>query len=267
MDKIISFFLHKEVYGVLLIIVAIFLVNKLLNIIVDKFISTRKSEVAKKRTRTVVTLFKNIKKYLILTLGVLAILDLYGVNTSSIIASLGVASAVIALSFQDSLKDIISGAAIILDNYFIVGDLVKYNGFTGTIIEFGLRSTKIKNADGEVYTIANRNINEVINLSQKKSSPLIVIPTAYEEDVEKVEKVLNKIIDEIKKWDGVDEEGTSYLGIMELADSSVNYGIRIMCEQEKQFRYKWDALRLIKMTYDKNNIKIPYNQIEVHNGK
>lgn len=267
MDNILKFISQKEVYGLVIILLVVFLLNKIFNVLVDKFIKTRKDELSKKRTKTVIVLIKNIKKYALLIIGVIVILDLYGVNTSSMIASLGVASAVIALAFQDSLKDIICGASMIMDNYFVVGDVVTYGNFTGTVIEFGLRCTKIKAVDGQVLTVANRNINEIINLSQKTSGPLIVIPTAYEEKVEKVEKVLNEIVEEIKTWPDVNKDKTAYVGIMELAESSVNYGIRIYCKQDKQWQYKWDALRLIKIKYDKAGLKIPYNQIEVHNGK
>lgn len=267
MNNFIEFISKKEVYGLIIILLVVYLLNKVFNVLVDKFIKTRKDELSKKRTKTVVVLIKNIKKYALLIIGIVVILDLYGVNTSSMIASLGVASAVIALAFQDSLKDIISGASMIMDNYFIVGDVVKYGDFTGTVIEFGLRCTKIKAADGQVLTVANRNISQIINLSQKTSGPLIIIPTAYEEKVEKVEKVINEILEEVKTWPDVDKEKTTYVGIMELAESSVNYGIRIFCKQDKQWQYKWDALRLIKIKYDAEGIKIPYNQIEVHSAK
>lgn len=267
MKVVLDFLLKKQVYGTIIFVVAAFVVYKVFLVLVDKLVTRSKSELERKKKRTVIELIRNIGKYAIILLGVIFILDLYGVKVTSLVASLGVASAVGALALQDTLKDIISGTSIILDNYFIVGDYVKYKDFTGTVIQLGLRSTKIMDFDGQVYTIANRNIDEIINLSQKTASSLIVIPTAYEEKLEKVEKILLEVVDEIKTWETVDSDKTSYIGITELADSSVNYGIRYYCSPGKVWQYKRDALRLIKQKYDKNNIKIPYNQIEVHNGK
>lgn len=267
MKLVLDFISKKQVYGTVIIIVGVFILYKVFNIFVNKLIAKSRTDLERKKKKTVIELIKNIGKYCLIMLGVIIILDLYGIKVTSLIASLGVASAVGALALQDTLKDIISGTSIILDNYYIVGDYVKYKNFTGTVIQLGLRSTKIMDFDGQVYTIANRNIDEIINLSQKMASSLIEVPTAYEEKTEKVEAILNEVVDEIKTWETVDADKTNYIGITELADSSIKYGIRYYCSPGKVWQYKRDALRLIKIKYDKNNIKIPYNQIEVHNGK
>ena len=267
MKVVLDFLSKKQVYGTVIFTIVAFIIYKLFIVLVDKVIAKSKNELERKKKRTVIELIKNIGKYALILLVIIFILDLNGVKVTSLIASLGVASAVSALALQDTLKDIISGTSIIMDNYYVVGDYVKYKNFTGTVIQLGLRSTKIMDFDGQVYTIANRNIDEIINLSQKTASSLIVIPTAYEEKLEKVEKILNEVVEEIKTWETIDSDKTAYIGITELADSSVNYGIRYNCSPGKVWQYKRDALRLIKSKYDKNNIKIPYNQIEVHNGK
>lgn len=267
LEIFIDFITKKEVYGLLIILIAAYVLNIIFNKVVDKIMAKSKNELNRKRKKTVIELIKNIKKYALIIIALIFILDLYGVNVSSLVASLGVASALGALAFQDTFKDIISGAAIIMDNYYIVGDYVKYNGFYGQVIQLGLKSTKIMDFDGQVLTVANRNISEIINLSQKTSSALIEIPTAYEEKTEKVEKVLAEVVEEIKTWPTVDAKDTAYLGITSLGDSSVLYGIRYYCSPGKVAQYKRDALKLIKEKYDENDIKIPYNQLEVHNAK
>ena len=267
MKVVLDFLSKKQVYGSIIIILSVFILYKIFNLIVTKVISKSKSDFERKKSRTVIELINNVGKYALIIIAIIFILDLYGVKVTSLVASLGVASAVGALALQDTLKDIISGTSIIMDNYYVVGDYVKYKNFTGTVLQLGLRSTKIMDFDGQVYTIANRNIDEIINLSQKTASSLIEIPTAYEEKLEKVEKVICEIVDEMKTWETVDSDKTVYIGITQLDDSCIKYGIRYYCSPGKVWQYKRDALRLIKMKYDKNNIKIPYNQIEVHNGK
>lgn len=266
MDKILEVIFRKEIIGTLITIIVAYTAYIMVRFIIEKLLSKNKSEYDKKRKRTVAELLKTICKWLLIAITMIIILDLFGMDVSSLIASLGIASAVGALSLQDTLKDIINGASIIMDNYFVVGDYVKYNGFHGQIIEFGLRSTKIMNFDGEVLVLANRNISEVINLSQKTASTLILAPTAYEAPVEKVEKVLNEIVEEVKTWDTMKKD-TAYIGINELKDSCIEYGIRIYCSPGKVWTYKREILKMIKQKYDKNKIKIPYNQLEVHNDK
>lgn len=267
MKEFTEFIFQKEIINSIIVIAVTYCIYCLFRFVMNHIISKNKSEYDKKRKRTVTELLKTIVKWLLIAIAAIIILDMFGLNVSSFIASLGIASAVSALAFQDTLKDVISGAAIIMDNYFVVGDYVRYNGFMGQIIEFGLKSTKIMNFDGEVMIIANRNISEITNLSQKTASQMITIPTAYEASIEKVEKVLKEVVEEIKEWETMNKTKTEYIGINEFKDSCIDYAIRIYCSPGKIWEYRRAILKLIKQKYDKNKIKIPYNQLEVHNEK
>ena len=266
MSKLVLFITKKKVYGLFLIIGVSLIAYRIFDHLINRVLLKNKSDFEKKRAVTVLSLLKNFIKYVIIFFAVIFILDLYGVNVTSLIASLGVASAVAALAFQDTLKDIISGTTIIMDNYYVVGDFITYNGFTGRVIQLGIRSTKIQDFDGKTYTIANRNINEIVNLSQSVASTLIVVPVAYEEKIEKVEKVINEVIDEVLTWPTVKKD-TSYKGIIEFNSSSIDYGLRLYCSPGEIWQYHRDILRLIKIRFDKYHIEIPYTKIEVQNGK
>lgn len=87
---------------------------------------------------------KNIINYLIIIVAILFILQLFGVNVSSIIAGLGVASVIAGLALQDALKDIIMGFNIIVDNYYSVGDVIKIGDFEGKVIELGVKQQNYK---------------------------------------------------------------------------------------------------------------------------
>lgn len=266
-EVIISFITQKEVYGLVLIVLAGYIFYHFVKALTEKIINSGKSALERKRRKTIVELFQNIFKYIIFVIVVLFILELYGVDTKSLIAGLGILGAVVGLAMQDTMKDFISGITIMLENYYIVGDYVTYNNFTGEVISFGLKSTRIKNLNGEVLILANRNVTEIINISQKSADVIIDIPVAYEAKVEKVEKAIEEILEEIKKLDKVYKNEVTYLGINKLDNSSVNYRIKISCDQDSQWSIKRSSLRIIKMILDKRNIKIPYPQVEVHNAK
>lgn len=261
--NILTFLSKKEVYGLAIILLASLALYHFGKLLIEKIIVSGKNAYERKKRRTIVNLISNIFKYIIFILAVLFILDLYGVDTKALIASLGVLGAVIGLALQDTLKDFISGITIIMDNYFVVGDIVTYNNFTGEVMDMGLKSTKIKKNNGEVLVIANRNIDQVVNISQEPANVVIDIPTAYEAKTEQVEKTIVKILSEIKKIEGIKKE-PKYLGISSLDDSCVKYTISILCPQDNQWQIKRDALKIIKNFYEKDKIKIPYNQIEVH---
>ena len=110
-------------------------------------------------------------------------------------------------------------------------------------------------------------ISKIIILSNEKATVLINVPVAYEEDIEKVEKVIEKILEKIENNEFVENKTVEYLGVNELSDSSVNFLIKFISERDKQWVTRRSALKVIKTELDKNGIKIPYQQIEVHNGK
>ena len=256
----------KEFYVPILTVMFSILIVSASARIVKKLFNDDVHDFGAKRRRTVVILINNIIKYLVILIACVVILSSWGVNVSAIVAGLGVAGAVAGLALQDALKDIIMGINIILDNYFVVGDLVTFEDFTGTIIEFGLKSTKIKAVDGTTLIVANREISKIKNQSYKNASIQITIPVAYEEAEPKVKKELERICEEISKWEEVVGEA-KYLGISELNSSSVDYMITISSRITDKWPLRRKVLAFIKNEFDKKHIKIPYTQIEVHNGK
>lgn len=265
-NNLIDIIMTKKVMGTALVILISYIVINIFNNIISKILITGKTPFEIKRRKTIIKLFQSFFKYIVLIIGLLVILDFYGVDTRSLITSLGVVGVVLGLALQDTVKDLISGVSLILENYLAVGDIVTFNDFTGEVIELGLRTTKIKKATGEVMIIANRNIDTIINSSQKKANLLIEIDTAYEEDPKKVAKVLEDVIKTSIK-EGLIMSDSAYLGINNLDTSSIKYLIKIHCDQTERYNVKRVILEKVKIAYDQNNIKIPYKQIEVHNGK
>lgn len=225
-------------------------------------IDIRKSKGIDKRKNTVIVLVKSIVKYVIAVIVVILILGVYGVNTTSLIASLGVVTAIIGLAFQDTIKDFLAGVFLIFDNAYAVGDMVKINGFTGEVISLGLKTTKIKAYTGEVMTLSNSSFTEVINYSLNHSKIVINIPVSYDIKIESLEKVLNeiKIIIEEEK----DVYSMELLGIDAFLDSSIGYAVMLECVSMTQIGIKRKVLGLIKKKFDEENIVIPYNKLDVH---
>ena len=217
-----------------------------------------------KRKATIVGLVQKVVKYLIWIFCTISAVSAFGVNVTGLITGVGVVGVVAGLALQDALKDIIAGCNIILDNFYVLGDKIEVNGFTGDVIEFSLKNTKIKSVNGEVLVIANREISCIKNLSMQQASIGVTIPTAYEEKSEKVVKVLNKICKKIDDFEITTKE-TEMCGLDALSASSVDYLIRAYCKAGDQWALKRQILALVKDEFDKEGVKIPYNQIEVHN--
>lgn len=263
MEKFIKIITSNKFYLPFIYIVIGVVLYLVVSNIVDKIMTRHKSGRGRdKRKDTIINLSKNIFKYLILILVVLEILKLYGVDTTSIIASLGIFAAVIGLAFQDILKDLLAGVSIIFDNKFAVGDMVSINDFTGTVIQFGLRTTKIKSFSGEVKSISNSSFTEVVNYNLAGCDLYIKLNVAYNTNIEKLEMVLESIRDKVLEIEDV----TDYklLGVDELGGSSIVYLVDVSCTASGRFSAKRKFLRLVKDTFDKEKIEIPYTTVDVN---
>lgn len=268
LEKLINFITKEEFYFTIIFIVGGYIVYKFGSILVEKIIVSGNTAYERKKRKTIIDLFRNVFKYIVVIFVILFILNLYGYNIKTIVAGLGIVATVLGLALQDTLKDLIAGITIILENYYVTGDYVKYNNFSGEVIELTLKCTKIKSFEGEVLTIANRNVVEIINLSQKEAQVMISVPVAYENDITEVEKIINeKILVEANNISDVIKNSGQYKGIEKLDDSCVCYLVSVNCKQENQWQVRRDFTRLILTILKKYNIKIPYRQIEVHNAK
>lgn len=211
--------------------------------------------------KTYIKLIKSIIRYVFIVVTVLLILQINNVNVSSVLAGVGILGVVFGLAIQDWIKDIIRGSSILSDEYFQVGDIVKYNDIEGKVLEIGLKTTKIQDlVTHNIISIANRNIEEIEVVS---NFVYVRVPMPYEISLEKAEKAIADIIELIKVNNNVNS--CRYLGVTEFADSSIQYLLEVNCNQQFKLQVKRDALRSILLGLNNNKIQIPYTQIDIHN--
>ena len=196
----------EKILLILCIFVVASIVVRIFSRIIDYIMTTRDNANKKfnikfneKRSETLHKLVKSAVRYTIYFIAFFQILAVLGVNTTSIVASAGIASVAIGFGAQSLVKDIISGFFIILEGQFDVGDNVKiYNQAAfiagGYVMSLGLRSTKIRSKDGEVYFIPNGTINQVVNYSLMYNLALVELPIKIDESIEKIEERVNKVI-------------------------------------------------------------------------
>lgn len=262
LDKI----LIKEVIAPIIIILSSLLIYFVIKRILKRVFKIRKS--ATKKEKTIYSLINNIIKWFIIIIAFLMILDVFGVDTKTLVASLGVLGLVVGLALQDILKDFISGLFIIFENQYCIGDVIEVKGFKGEVINLGLKTTRVRSYTGEVKIIPNRNVEDVINYSQMSSLAVVDVSVAYEENYDRVEKIVNNLLEKLNKKKIPNVKGDiKLLGITKLGDSSIEIRIVVETASYEHFEVERILRKEIKLAFDKENIKIPYPQIEVHNGK
>lgn len=212
------------------------------------------------------TLFYNAARGVVVILVILAVLQINEINVTSLVAGLGIASAVVGLALQDYLKDIIMGTHIVRDSFFKEGDVVRYGDKEGVVIEFSMRTTKIRLfANGDILSVSNRNISEISVVPESQFQD-IDIGLPYEEDHQRVFDILSDAASRIAQLDGVDD--CVMKGIVNFEDSDILYKVRFFCYPSKKYDLRLAANRIILECLTEAGISIPYPQIDVHmNGQ
>ena len=221
----------------------------------------------KKRYNTLFQVVLDVIKIVVVTLVVLSILTVYGVDVAAVLAGLGIVSVLVGLAFQDLFKDVIVGFFIIIEDQFSVGDTIEVSGFKGEVLHVGMKSTKIKKYDGPVMIIANRNIDKVINYSNTESMAIVDVAISYDEDIERVETILKNLFKKLNKSIEHLKGEIEIWGVDELGSSAVIIKVAVKTEALQHISVQRKLRKEIKKEFDKEGITIPYTQIEVHNGK
>lgn len=227
----------------------------------------RLTEKQAQRVETLQSMIINIMKYVIIIATGLAVVASFGVDVSSLLAGLGIGAAVVGLALKDLAQDVIAGISIITEAQYEVGDLIEVNGFRGRVTHLGLKTTRVKNYRGKELIISNRHMDKLVNYSTHDTLAEAEFFVAYESDLKKVDKVLQEVK---KELDGSMEQMTGEIKIFgptKLDESGIKYKLSCACKPYKHFAVQRTMRRAVKEALEKNNIKIPYPQVEVHTGK
>lgn len=213
------------------------------------------------KSKTYFKMMKSFIRYVFFIITLLIVLQINGINVGSMLAGVGIVSIIIGFAIQDLLKDIIKGIDIISDQYFQIGDVIKYKDIEGKVLSLGLKCTKIMDVrSNNLVSISNRNIDQVEVASNLIN---IDVPMPYELKLEKAEAIIGEILDSVKNLEGVDK--CEYRGVNKLDESSINYQIKVYCKPILKVQMNRDVLRCILVIFEKNKISVPYKQIDIHN--
>lgn len=263
--EIINKLLVREILTPVITILIAILLSMFTKKITKRIFQNQKNKIQDKKHKTVIVLVNSIIRFFIWAIALLIILDVFGVDTKSLIASLGIVGLVIGLALQDILKDFVAGMSIIFDNQYSIGDIIEIGGFRGEVTELSLRLTKLKSYTGEVKMISNRNITEVINYSKAINLALIDIPVSYDSNIEKVKIIFDNLCFDLRKKYSLNE--VECVGVQDLADSAIVFRITASSKKLDKFEVARLVRKEVILELEKNKIEIPYQQVVIHNAK
>ena len=216
------------------------------------------------RGETVCRLLSSFIKYVSIVAILCFCLSMLGVDTATLLASAGILSLAISFGAKELVADIISGLFIIFEGDFRVGDIIMIGDWRGTVIEIGVRTTKVEDGSQNIKVIRNSNVSNIINMTKRYSYASCDVGIEYGESLERVETILQKEFPNIKRRLPAIQDGPFYKGVVSLGDNSVNIRIVVQCAESDRIQLERDLNREMKLIFDKYNVSIPFPQVVVN---
>ena len=206
-------------------------------------------------TRTIVSSVVNYIGYFIIV-GV--VLGIFGLDITSILAAAGVVGIAIAFGAQTMVKDLLSGLFIWGERSLIVGDVVTINDLSGTVEAMTIRTTTLRNFNGNVYIIPNGEIRAITNMSRGFKRAVVSVPCPYEENQERlvamIKDEMNKAALEIEGLNSVPE----VMSIISFDPNAVILQIAVPCPVGQHWRVERDIRSRVKARFDREGIIMPH---------
>ncbi len=253
-------FLHKILYSVLVFFISIF-INFISGKIYKIFLKNKLSA----RNNTICLLILNTIRYSILLISILIIVTIFEVDMTTLVAGAGFLGLLLGVGMQKLFQDMISGFFIIFENQYIVGEYVTINNITGLVEEIGLKTTKLKTYEGELFIFSNGYINEILNYLRYPSLSLVDIHIPYIYSMYDTMNIIKDITKNYKNKNII--TNIDVLGIQKVEPTY--YDIRITCYTKpyEHFSINRDIRSYIIEKLKKHNINVNVDmQINVKNN-
>ncbi len=225
---------------------------------------TRKLMERAKVDPTLIPFVANLIYMLLITVVIIAALNKLGIQTTSLIAIIGAAGLAIGLALQGSLANFAAGILILIFRPFKVGDYIEGAGTAGTVEKIEIFTTHLKTPDNREIIIPNAKLtgDNIVNYTAKEIRRMdLVFGVSYGDDLKKVKEVLYRVLQED---DRVLKDPAPMVGVIDLADSSVNFAVRPWVRTAEYWTIFFDLKEAVKKRFDAEGISIPFPQSDVH---
>jgi small conductance mechanosensitive channel len=213
---------------------------------------------------TLTNFIVSLTKILLMTFVVIAAINKLGIQTTSLVAIIGAAGLAVGFALQGSLGNFAAGVMIIIFRPFAVGDYVEAGGIAGSVEQAGIFTTIFKTPDNKKVIVPNGQITSgsITNYSANDSRRVdMVFGIGYGDDIKKAKETLERILREDER---VLKEPAPVVAVSELGDSSVNFVVRPWVKTSDYWNVYFDIHEKVKLTFDNENISIPFPQRDVH---
>ena len=228
-----------------------------------------RSSITKGLTKTgtdasLIPFFASMAYYVVLAVVLIAFLNLFGIETTSLIAVLGAAGLAVGLALQGTLSNFAAGVMLLIFRPIRVGDFVEVAGQAGTVAEISIFSTLLNTGDNVRITIPNAQVygGTVKNYSFNDTRRIdLVMGIGYGDNIGTAVSIIERVIQSDER---TLKDPAPKVAVAELADSSVNLVVRPWCKKEDYWGLRWDLTRKLKEELEAGGCSIPFPQQDIH---
>ena len=230
-----------------------YLINRIGKKVINQYVNDRKAK--NKRTKTITALINSIFHYTVLFFYLFAVLSILGIPVGTLLDSAGIFSLALGMGAQGFVSDLVNGFFILSEDQFDVGDTVKIDSQVGTVVQLGLRTTRLKGSDGSIIYIPNRNISIVQNMAHGGISLNINLELDAGNDFEEVKKIIKQVNSTIQPEKKTLVQGPTIVGISNQNGNDVTFTVHFQVKPGKESAIRNLYLSNYIAALQKNDIK------------
>ena len=251
----------SRVWVFLMAMCVLWLIHSVLKLVLKKY--SEKDE----RSQMIAAMISSAVKYVFWIVGMIWGLSILGVNTTAVLAGVGIIGLVLGFGVQTLIEDIVTGVFIIFEGQYSIGDIIILDDFRGVVKSIGVRTTTIEDAGGNLKVVNNSDIRNFQNRSKHNSLAISEPSVAYGTSMQKLEKVMKESLPAmLEKHPDLYLSVPRYLGVVELGDSGITVRVVADVKEENVFVAQRQLNRDLYVLFSEAGIEIPFPQIVVHQG-
>lgn len=251
-------FAFSNILPALIVLVVGWIAIKVILKIVDNAIERLQVE------KSLHTFIKSTVKIVLYLLLLIIVLGVFGIPITSLVAALSVVGLAVSLAVQGSLSNLAGGITILLTKPFQVDDFIETADGSGTVTDIGLFYTKLVTPDKKDIFIPNGNIvgSKIMNYSKEANRKVsFKFSASYDADIDEVKKAMLKAFESDKR---VLKDPAPFANVNAYLDSSIEYIGWVWVKNSDYWDVYWNLMEEVKREFDRNNIEMTYNHLNVH---
>lgn len=224
------------------------------------------TERRQQRSEAIGSVLRSVASFTILGTAALMVLSALGVNLAPLLASAGVAGVAIGFGARNLVTDFLSGVFMIMEDQYGVGDEIDTGVASGTVLEVGLRVTKLRGAGGEIWYIRNGEVKRIANMSQGWGTATVDVQVGYKEDLLRVEALITEAAEQLSKETPYDEliwGRVKVLGVDSVATDSLVLKVEARTTPGKSPQVARALRQRLKQAFDEAGVKLKEEAVTV----